>query len=117
MDVLDSLLLPLTQEVMTVHCKIETAASIGRESDLDYEESEPWTDLILLLHDEKPLLVHTGEGALREENELTLGEIVVVVLLEESGDRVHVELRGHDVDRDVHSNVEALLNDVLDLSN
>ena len=54
---------------------------------------------------------------MREENKLTLGEIIVVVLLEKSGDRVVVELRGHDVDRDVHLNVETLLHDVLDLSN
>lgn len=38
MNVLDALLLPLAQEVMTVHCKIETAASIGRESDLENDE-------------------------------------------------------------------------------
>ena len=80
-------------------------------------KSKSWTNLILLLHDEKSFLVHTGKGALREENKLTLGEIIVVVLLEKSGDRVVVELRGHDVDRDVHLNVETLLHDVLDLSN
>ena len=79
-------------------------------------QSERLAYFVLLLHHKVGILVHAGKRALREKNKLALSELVVVVLLQNSGNRVSVELRGHDVDGDVHQSMEELPDRVLDLS-
>ena len=68
LDEFDSLLLPLKDEVMLVQGRKHATTAVWREC-----------NFVLLPHDDMTAVVDTGEGALREEDELRWIQAVVVM--------------------------------------